>query len=158
MICVYIADKSAFRDSESYIKYLLERYHSLSSPILLKTENGKPYVEGNAVYFSLSHTKEKYFLAVAPFPVGIDAERSDRVVSPTVAERYFKNETFPDKKSLLVRWLKTESKVKYLGSTLAKELASPSKDIPVFSLCEVDNHTICVCSEKTASLSLIEVN
>lgn len=157
MICVYIADKSAFRDSESYIKYLLDRYYSLSSPVLSKTENGKPYVEGNAVYFSLSHTKKKYFVAVAPFPVGIDAERSDRVVSPIVAERYFKNETFPDKKSLLVRWLKTESKVKYLGSTLAKELASPSKCSPDFSFSEVGGHTICVCSENKAIISFVEV-
>lgn len=156
MICVYIVAKSAFPTSESCIKHLLDRYHSLSSPVLLKTENGKPYVEGNAVYFSLSHTKEKYFVAVAPFPVGIDAERSDRVIAPTVAKRYFNGEDFPDPKSLLERWLKTESKVKYLGSTLAKELTSPSKRSPVFSLYEVVGHTICVCSENKASVSFVE--
>lgn len=158
MICVYVADKSAFSDSKSYIEYVLARFHSLSSPVLLRTENGKPYVEGNDVYFSMSHTKEKYFFAVAPFPVGIDAERSDRIISPNVAKRYFPNETFPDPKSLLVRWLKTESKVKYLGSTLAKELSSPSKVSAVFSFFEKFGHTICVCGEKTASVSWIEIN
>ncbi|MCD8205450.1 MAG: 4'-phosphopantetheinyl transferase superfamily protein [Clostridia bacterium] len=39
-----------------------------------RTPSGKPYVEGNPIYFSVTHTKGLAAVAFASDPVGIDAE------------------------------------------------------------------------------------
>ena len=147
MIKIYVANKTAYPTSESYIRSVLETFYGITAPTILKTENGKPYLENNPVHFSLSHTKEKIFLAVANFPVGIDAEKSDRIIDETVAKRYFHAERFESPKALLRKWIKTESKVKFLGSTLAKELSHPTEQELFFSFHETDDHVVCVCSE-----------
>lgn len=157
MITVYTSDKNAFPDSKSYIEHVLTDFYGYIEPKLFKTENGKPYVEGREVHFSLSHTKKKYFLAVAPFPVGIDAEESDRQIDDLVAKRYFPHTVFPDKKALLYRWLQTESKVKLLGSTLAKELSSPSDLTLFFSFAEREGHSLCVCAEKPSAVDFLSL-
>lgn len=158
MIKVYIADKTNFSSSENIIRAVLEKFYEITSPVLLKTENGKPYLENDSVFFSLSHTKEKYFLAVAPYPVGIDAEKSDRTIDPLVAKRYFPKESFESGQSLLRKWLQTESKVKLLGSTLQKELTAPSERQPFFSFHETDGHTVCVCSDELAPIEYVFIN
>lgn len=40
-----------------------------------RSASGKPYVEGNPIYFSISHSERKVICAVSEFPVGIDIER-----------------------------------------------------------------------------------
>ncbi len=152
MIKVYITDKTNFSSSESMIRAVLNEFYGINSPVLLKTENGKPYLENDQVHFSLSHTKEKYFLAVAPYPVGIDAEKTDRIIDPLVAKRYFPNERFENEKALLKKWLETESKVKLLGSTLRNELTAPSEKQPFFSFHETDGHTVCVCTDELSPI------
>lgn len=44
------------------------------SPQILRTENGKPYIEGNPLYFSLSHSGKHGVIAVCDKPVGVDLE------------------------------------------------------------------------------------
>ncbi len=57
------------------------------SKITIKVSpSGKPYIEGNSVYFSISHSGNRAFCAVAAYPIGIDAEEI-RTVSVKSAER-----------------------------------------------------------------------
>ncbi len=37
--------------------------------------SGKPYVEGNPVYFSISHSGNMVFCALSEFPIGVDIEQ-----------------------------------------------------------------------------------
>jgi phosphopantetheine--protein transferase-like protein len=66
-------------DAEHFAAYaLLERgLNELGFPPLrvLYTENGKPYFEGNPLYFSLSHTEGIAVCAISDAPVGVDIER-----------------------------------------------------------------------------------
>ena len=39
-----------------------------------RNENGKPYVSGNPVYFSISHSAGRAMIALSDKPVGIDLE------------------------------------------------------------------------------------
>ncbi len=41
---------------------------------ILRTPNGKPYIEGNPVYFSISHSHGKAVIALYDEPVGADLE------------------------------------------------------------------------------------
>ena len=61
--------------SYSLLKRMLWQYFSIENPVILKTENGKPYVENKGVYFSVSHTHGLAACAVANSPVGIDCEK-----------------------------------------------------------------------------------
>ncbi len=58
-----------------------------SSIVILKDENMKPYIEGNAVYFNFSHCEDFVALAVNKHcPVGVDIEKI-RPVKKTFVER-----------------------------------------------------------------------
>ncbi len=43
-------------------------------PKILKTTSGKPYVEGDPLFFSVSHSGGKAVVAVSERPVGVDLE------------------------------------------------------------------------------------
>ncbi|MBO5287378.1 MAG: 4'-phosphopantetheinyl transferase superfamily protein [Clostridia bacterium] len=65
---------------------------NISSPVFLKNENGKPYIEGEDVHFSISHTEGLALCVVADSPVGVDAELitgRDREYIEKFANRYF---------------------------------------------------------------------
>jgi len=58
----------------SLIETMLEKYFGIISPTILKTENGKPYIEKSGVHFSISHTRGLAVCVVADTPVGVDCE------------------------------------------------------------------------------------
>lgn len=59
---------------------------------ILRTENGKPYIEGNALYFNISHTDGLVAVCISDSPVGIDCERVDLSFEARIKDfssRYF---------------------------------------------------------------------
>jgi len=97
----------------------------------LKSEKGKPYLEGNPVYFNISHSKKWVVAAVCnDFDVGIDVEKI-KSVNFEIAERFFSEK---EKKMLLSKtgdekteyffnlWTLKESYLKLLGKGLTKPL------------------------------------
>ena len=50
------------------------------------SESGKPYIEGNPMHFSVSHSENMIACAISEFPVGIDIERI-RPIPTTAQER-----------------------------------------------------------------------
>ena len=93
---------------------------------LIKTEpRGKPYFEGSSLHFSISHTKNHVFCVLAPYPVGVDAEETDRrvnlrladkILSPSERERF---EAADEKEAALLRlWVLKEAAAKLTGEGL----------------------------------------
>ena len=64
--------------------------HALGKPVILSyTEQGAPFVEGNDVNISISHTQRLVTLAVDPERIiGVDAEQTDRSQVLRVRDKY----------------------------------------------------------------------
>lgn len=94
-------------------------------PQILTTRQGKPYFEDNSVYFSISHTKDYVFCVLSSQPVGMDAEKADRIIRPELAEKILspsekaRYTQASDKQETLLRfWVLKEADAKCTGEGL----------------------------------------
>ena len=72
-------------------KMLFECFQ-ISPPVIKRTDMGKPYVENDGVFFSISHTDGLVCCAVSDTPVGIDCEKITTKFDKKIesfANRYF---------------------------------------------------------------------
>ena len=104
---------------------LLERLWGAPLPEIRRTERGKPYFPGQAMHFSISHTKEHIFCALSPCPIGIDAEELNREISLSLAEKILSPGEFSQfcaaadrRKALLTFWVLKEAAAKCTGEGL----------------------------------------
>lgn len=165
---IFYAERNLFPSSETAVKALLYKFFNRENPIIGRTKNGKPYLKNDTLFFSVSHTKTKLFVAFSDKNVGIDAENVLRApVSPSVLKKFTEKEQAEilSRKDFLQCWTAKESAVKYLGGTLASDLkrleyldgmmyydgAKLGKITP-FS---IDNHTLSVCHENDFSSAAI---
>jgi phosphopantetheinyl transferase len=91
-------------------------------PEILLTERGKPYFADSVWHFSISHTKNHVFCALAEQPVGIDAEEIDRDANLRLAdkilsakERQYYDAAGDKRQALLRLWVLKESYAKLSG-------------------------------------------
>lgn len=87
-------DKTALLHNSAYelLYSMLNEYFGINNPKILKTAKGKPYIDNNGVYFSISHTYGLVACAVSDSPVGIDCEKITTKYDKKVesfANRYF---------------------------------------------------------------------
>ena len=161
---LYYVPKSAYSTSDAAIKYIRARNFSIENGELVRTKNGKPYVSNPPfpLFFSLSNTNETLFIAFSDEEIGIDAEPLQRMMNFLPIVRKFPK----DEQSLiktntdfLRHWTARESVVKYLGSTLSKELKILRFDgqnvyrnnvrLPINVHFQIVNDTlVCICSKK----------
>lgn len=91
-------------------------------PPIAVTERGKPYFVGSALHFSISHTKDHVFCALAECPVGIDAEETDRAINLKLAEKILspaEKARFDGSREMLLRfWVLKEAAAKLSGEGL----------------------------------------
>ena len=94
-------------------------------PPIAVTPRGKPYFPDSPWHFSISHTKNHAFCALAPFPVGMDAEEMDRNINPKLADKVLSEREklrfhgYPDKNDAFLRlWVLKEASVKLTGEGL----------------------------------------
>ncbi|MDE5942691.1 MAG: 4'-phosphopantetheinyl transferase superfamily protein [Clostridia bacterium] len=97
----------------------------ISSPFkILRNENGKPYLTGNPLYFSLSHSGKKAIIAISDSPCGVDLElvngKSRKVVLNSFS--YEERAEIESERDFLTHWTVRESYIKMLGLTLASKL------------------------------------
>ena len=98
-------------------------------PEIAQTKQGKPYFPNSTLHFSISHTKNHAFCCLSEKNVGIDAEETDRTVSPALANKVL-SETektryaaASDKNAALLRlWVLKEAYAKLLGKGLGDYL------------------------------------
>lgn len=101
----------------------------LSVPFkILRTENGKPYIEGNPLFFSVSHSGSRAVIALCDKPVGVDLERCDAEknfshVLARFTERE-KEEIGESAAAFYKNWTAKEAYIKMIGGTLAHDLTN----------------------------------
>lgn len=108
-------------DIHDKLNSLLSRH--IPAPFeILRTENGKPYIENNPVFFSISHSGEKGLIAISDRPVGVDIEveksRSYLHVLSRFSER--EREEISTERDFLLHWTAREAFIKMKGATLAQ--------------------------------------
>ena len=125
---IFYTDKSAYPNSETAVKYVLAEYFHLKNVEIVKNEHGKPYLENGrdiSLFFSVSHTENRLFIAVSDENVGIDAESLTRQIDYLPIIKRFAPE---ERKEILSAidflrcWVAKESAVKWLGGSLAHDL------------------------------------
>lgn len=93
---------------------------------IIAGKNGKPYIEGNPFYFSLSHSGNIAVCAVSDGEVGADIERVASIRESVIKGAYTPNEKLllqgieGDKKAeaFFRIWTAKESVIKYIGAGL----------------------------------------
>ena len=101
---------------------LYEKATGQPLPEIALTDRGKPYFPDSPLHFSITHTKHHAFCVLADRPVGIDAEETDRIVSPKLAEKVLSPSEFPrwdgTPEGFLRFWVLKEASVKCTGEGL----------------------------------------
>ncbi len=120
---IFYADKSAFT-TEAALKKIFSAYYGKSEVTISRTKNGKPYVEC-APYFSVTHTKDRIYIAFSEEEIGLDAEDLSRISNYGPIVKKFspaEQAEITCAKDFLTHWVVKECAVKYLGGTLASDL------------------------------------
>lgn len=125
---IFYTDKSAYPDSHTAIKRVLSEYFNLKNAIITKNERGKPFlVNGSelSLFFSVSHTENRLFIAFSDENVGIDAENLSRQTDyMPIVKRFAPEERMEilSPADFLRHWVAKESAIKWLGGSLAHDL------------------------------------
>lgn len=121
--------------------------HSLSDYTLCRSALGKPYfAEAGAPHFSLSHTRELAVCAIGDTPIGVDAERCDRRISPALCNRFL---SACAAKDAILRWTERESFGKLTGEGVAVQVTPFAADTLCYHTYTVAEHIVTVCYRKT---------
>ncbi len=161
---IFYTEANAFPSSTQAIEYILKTYFDIPNARIVKSENGKPYLENPKyrLFFSVSHTKNKLFIAFSDENIGLDAEVLSREVDLPLLLRRFPVEERKEIQStsdFLRHWTARESAIKWLGGTLASDLKKLSFikdrlcydgiDIPVpLVFLEIEGHILALCGER----------
>ena len=98
--------------------------YGIREPRVLRDERGKPYLDGESVFLSVSHSGRYFVCVLDSVPVGIDIQQ-ERKLKKEIAHRYF-----TDRENRWIRehgesgffklWTRKEAYCKYLGTGLAE--------------------------------------
>lgn len=116
MICLYFCPEDK---REETLDRLIESECGRPQKIL-RTQNGKPYVEENRVQFSLSHSGGTCAIAVSENPVGVDTEAFLGKERGAVLASFCGKERaeITCERDFLMHWTAREAFVKYMGGTV----------------------------------------
>ena len=159
---IFYTDKRAFSSSDETVEYLLRSFFDMSNVHLSRTENGKPYLIGNGLHFSVAHTNNYIFVVFSNKNVGLDVELSNRDVNYLPIVKKFSNveqAELSSREEFIRHWLAKEAAVKWLGGTLAHDLYKldyvggklfyKQLPLPVYiTELTLADYRLCICSEK----------
>ena len=96
---------------------------NLNNLPLKRTENGKPYLEGRPLHFSLSHTGMLWGCLISSQEVGIDIQEKRNVNFDKLADRFFLDEEIQFVRNHGIDgffdiWVHKEACMKYYGTGL----------------------------------------
>lgn len=158
-------------DAEHFAAYALLKkgLEQLGLPPMkvLYTENGKPYFEGDSIYFSLSHTRGIAVCAISDAPVGVDIEEIrpkkiesiKRIAARMFAEREQKhleacNYGLSDFYEI---WVRKEAMVKRSGIGIKGMIDADSCSPEVLSA-KLGDYVLAVCKNPPESFDPEEVS
>lgn len=109
---------------------MLEGYHGITNPAFDRNENGKPFLVGYDVHFSISHTEGLVTCAISDKPIGVDAEKiSGKRDFDSIfkfASRFFTDNEinhlcalgYPEEEFIKI-WTAKESYIKRIGGNMS---------------------------------------
>lgn len=109
--------------TDALIRRILQQRQD--SPVrILRTPQGKPYLEGGGPFISVSHTEDVFALAVDSAPLGLDIQRRRDVKARRIGRRMFTEEEQAmldgdDPDAFFRVWTRKEAYGKLLGTGLA---------------------------------------
>ena len=123
--------------TDELIRRILKQ-SGVSCPQILRTPEGKPYIETEEVCFSVSHTADTFALAVDDAPLGLDIQYRRDAKASRIGRKYF-----TEQEQEMVReggldaffriWTRKEAYGKYLGTGLLDVLDR----VPVYGRSDV---------------------
>ena len=120
-----LAGRTGHEAGRALLKALYEEATGKPLPSVAVTERGKPYLEGETLHFSISHTKAHAFCVLADCTVGIDAEELDRNINLALAEKILSpgekrqfDAALDQRRALLTFWVLKEAAAKCSGEGL----------------------------------------
>ncbi len=117
MTDVYFTEKArVYEELGDNLKRLLK------GPVtILRSPNGKPYIDGDPLYFSIAHSGDIAVYAISPEPVGVDFEIFRGKPHPSVTSQFSERERseIGGEEDFLRHWTAREAFIKMKGSTLA---------------------------------------
>ena len=123
---IFYAERSKYPTSESAVKTILNKYFGYETADILRTDNGKPYLNGeNKLFFSVSHTDDTIFIAFSDKNIGLDAEPKNRKVDFMPIVKKFsalEQSEIATSTDFLKNFTAKESAVKFFGGKLAIDL------------------------------------
>lgn len=122
---------------------------------VLKTELGKPFVSGENIEISISHTKTAVAVAISDGAVGVDIEDL-RPANPRAVERFFsekeKEYVYSDNSDKTARffeiWTRKEAVVKAKGTGFNVPFATVDAFDPKLHTVRLENSVLSVLCEK----------
>lgn len=120
--------------------------------VLLKTAEGKPYFRDVPIHFSVSHTEGLVVVAIGKNEVGVDAEKSTRILKSSVAARFLHKES-----AAIGDWVSYESIGKLFGCGIPYTSNEIVENYYTKMYSDVSGYVICCATEEDAFLDSIEI-
>ncbi len=130
-------------------------------PEIKRTAAGKPFIEGNPLFFSITHSGKRGAIVISDKPAGVDLELFKNNPHEIIKNSFAEKEQYEItcESDFLKHWTVREAFVKMHGKTLAETLKSMEyiggklyfcgklQDIEIFTHV-LDYGVITVCAEK----------
>lgn len=138
-------------------KELLEialKEEGITSYKILKSKNGKPYLENSNIFYNISHKNKMVGLIISNSEVGLDIEYIDteNIKRKSTLKYFFtekERESITTNEDLLTLWTKKESYIKLNGGMLRDAIGLDINNTNViFDTFKLDNYIITICKSK----------
>lgn len=173
MVSIFIYEnflRRSHKDTEKYIEKSISSYLCTPCPYTIsRYAGGKPYIDGNPLYISASHTENTLVTGVSDAEFGIDAEFLTRKIKNyiKIAEKYFTEKEIglilsqpPERRqeTFIRLWVKKEAYIKLKGkSILSLKKATVSDSEFKFKTLIYKDLIICLCFKNDADTADIEI-
>ncbi|MCD8048728.1 MAG: 4'-phosphopantetheinyl transferase superfamily protein [Clostridia bacterium] len=158
---VYIYKRDEKITSAEYAADALARFsrRERESFVFERGEHGKPYVKGESIYFSLSHSGDVLICAVGRSEVGADVEKMREIKrSERIAARCFAGEKISDERDFFKHWTRKEAFLKYTGEGFSGGIGkNAGEDVFLLSFEEPEGYMLTVCAGEEEKIEVVRV-
>lgn len=141
--------------TERLIKDILDDV-GVENAEIKRTDSGKPYVDGDDVFFSVSHSGNYFVMLTGNLPVGVDIQKETGTDVGAVSRRFFTEEEAAIVRSegrdfFFKLWTMKEAYAKYLGTGLGKVLGEVdvlNREDVEFAGFQLEKGMYCTCCMK----------
>lgn len=144
---------SFYKTSKELLEIALKE-EGITSYKILKSKNGKPYLENSNIFYNISHKNKMVGLIISDSEVGLDIEYIDtESIKRQSTLKYFftekERESITNNEELLTLWTKKESYIKLNGGMLRDAIGLDINNINViYDTFKLDNYIITICKSK----------